>query len=590
MKLISYLSSSLRLKLLALFVILTAVPLLIVGLVSYHKSYVTVSDHSKAATLLAADQLARNIDVMIEDTERLLELGKSPQVLNFLYSQSETYEDAKSILQTIQLYRDTYNSSDLLNITMVNRYGKGISERKGVFQLDYNPLRNLHFVYLTQYPDVILRIPPGNSTAYDRLDGFAYPDRDVISIISTVKQRITHEVIGFTVIDIDVSSIETFRQQASIGQSGVFDILTQDGTPIFSTGSVDYATLAGQMRQQRDSYIHSVNGTPLFVAYSTSVRTGWKIIGAAPLEEIVAEANSIRRLIIVSVLLSAVFAITLYYFLTQRITLPLQILMNKMRKATQGYLDTKVSLSGKDEIADLGRSFNIMLDNIKTLMEKSIREQEHIKKAELRTLQAQINPHFLYNTLDSIIWMAEAENKQSVIQLVKALSRFFRLSLNKGRDWVSIHTELEHAQSYLIIQQMRYRDILEYEILVDPELRVYPILKMTLQPLVENAIYHGVKNKRGMGKVTILGHLQGSDLLLIVEDNGAGIPARKLEELRASLEQPLGTDDAEDDKEGGFGLLNVHHRIRLYFGPSYGIEISSKEGISTQITIRLPKR
>src|SRR5690606_9168624 len=178
-------------------------------------------------------------------------------------------------------------------------------------------------------------------------------------------------------------------------------------------------------------------------------------------------------------------------------------------------LEAKIKTDGHDEIADLSHSFNTMLDNIKLLIDKNNREQEQVKKAELRTLQAQINPHFLYNTLESIIWLAQSNQNEKVVQLVKAMAKFFRISLNKGKDWVSIKTELDHVQSYLTIQHMRYYDILSYEIDVPKELYPYPILGMTLQPLIENAIYHGIKNKRGMGIIRVTGEMQSDAIVLI---------------------------------------------------------------------------
>ncbi|MBR2566169.1 MAG: histidine kinase, partial [Paenibacillus sp.] len=456
MKLVQWIASSLRLKLLSMFIILSSVPLIIVGLISYHKSYTVVSEHNKASTQLAADQLARNIDIMFEDMERLLELGKNPQVLQYLYAQSESYADAKAILQTFNLYRETYKYDKVLNISFVNFYGKGISERKGVFKLERNPLRNPYFQYLVQYPNAILRIPHAASYAeYNRLDGFVYPKQNALSIMTTVKERITHEVIGFIVIDINDSFIDDFLTTTKIKDSGFFYITDQYGKTLFkppsSQASLDIINQISSVpiHTQQGSFNLSAGSKPQFVVYSTSKQTGWKIIGAAPFQEIITEANSIRQLIIISVLLSAFFAISLYFFLNNRLIHPIQILMNKMRKAANGYLEVKVTPTGSDEIADLGQSFNIMLEKIKTLIDQSIKENEQVKIAELRTLQAQINPHFLYNTLESIIWMAEAEKKESVIQLVQALSKFFRLSLNKGFDWVTIQTELEHARNYL---------------------------------------------------------------------------------------------------------------------------------------------
>ncbi|SFF18572.1 two-component system, sensor histidine kinase YesM [Paenibacillus algorifonticola] len=596
MKLMRWIFSSLRAKLLLMFIILTSVPLIAVGLISYQKSYNAVSDHSKAATMLVVGQLGNDIDALLEDTGRLLELENNPQVLHYLFSQTDTYEDAKAIIQTMNLYRETYKYESVLNITVVNLYGRGLSERKGVFQLDRNPLRNPHFQYLLNHPDEVLNIPPPDASPLDRLDGFHYSQHNVISIMATVKQQITHEVIGFIVIDLDDSIIERYCENITLGESGYVYVVDQAGNPIFLPSAMTSlakaqppADLSTQLALQQNSYVDYSNGRPKFVAFTTSSTTGWKIVGSVPLQEIVAEANEIRQLIIISVLLSIVFAITLHYFITARLTRPIQLLKSKMRLAAGGFLEVKVQPSGHDEIADLGNSFNIMLEKIKRLLKQSIEEQEHLQKAELRTLQAQINPHFLYNTLDSIVWMAEAGRSGQVIQLVQALSRFFRISLNRGRDWIALKDELEHVQSYLIIQQMRYRDILEYELDVPEALKDLPILKMTLQPIVENALYHGIKNKRGKGLIRITAYAShDSDVYLMIEDNGIGMKPERLAELREALRMQHIPEETGSEVSGGFGLHNVQQRLRLYYGEAYTVIVESEDQLGTKVTIRIP--
>ncbi|MDQ0058116.1 cache domain-containing sensor histidine kinase [Paenibacillus harenae] len=596
MKLIRWISSSLWAKLLLMFIVLTSIPLIVVGLVSYQKSYTAVSGHSKAATMLVADQLGRDIDVLFEDTGKLLELEKNPQVLHYLFSQSDTYEDAKDILKTFELYRETNNYDSVLNITMVNLYGRGISERKGVFQINVNPLRNPHLQHLFNNSEAVLIIPPTDADPLDRLDGFQYPQRNVISIMATVKQRITHEVIGFIVIDINDSVVEQFCDDVRIGKTGFFYVVDSSGTPIFKPSALNQAestlstiNLQPYLNTKSHQFVDSNSGKPKFVVFTTSEQTSWKIVGLVPLQEIVEEANAIRKLIIVSVLLSIVFAFTLHFFITARLTKPVQVLKNKMRLAASGYLEVKVSPSGRDEIADLGMSFNIMLGKVKTLLDQSIREQKQIRKAELRALQAQINPHFLYNTLDSIVWMAEAGKNVQVIKLVQALSRFFRISLNKGRDWISLRDEIEHVRSYLIIQQMRYRDILDYTIEVDEKLMDYSILKMTLQPIVENALYHGIKNKRGKGLIKV-SVAEDEYLHITVEDNGIGMSADRLSALREQLSLQRQPEETGSQVSGGFGLHNVHQRIKLYYGESFSVHVDSVDKEGTKVTISIPKK
>lgn len=216
--------------------------------------------------------------------------------------------------------------------------------------------------------------------------------------------------------------------------------------------------------------------------------------------------------------------------------------------------------------------------------EQVTREQKQLRKAEFDLLQAQINPHFLYNTLDAIVWSAEAGNEKQVVKMVGSLSEFFRSSLNKGKEIVTIREELSHVRSYLEIQQIRYQDILDYEIDVPEDLFVNEIPKITIQPVVENALYHGIKEKRGGGKITVTGSEDGNDYIITVTDNGIGMEPDRLKEVRDGL-----TDSSPDSKKI-YGLYNVNQRIKLDFGDEYGLSIDSIYDEGTTVTIRLPKK
>lgn len=217
------------------------------------------------------------------------------------------------------------------------------------------------------------------------------------------------------------------------------------------------------------------------------------------------------------------------------------------------------------------------------IKEQVTREQKLLRKAEFDLLQAQINPHFLYNTLDAIVWSAEAGNQKQVVNMVGCLSDFFRLSLNNGREIVSIGDELSHVRSYLVIQQIRYQDILKYEVEVPEELFKYEIPKITIQPIIENAIYHGIKNKRGGGKITVNGEESGDNVIISISDDGIGMDPDKLLEVKNAL---TGNSPKTDVV---YGLYNVNERIKLNFGEEFGLNIESAFGAGTTVTIKLPK-
>ncbi len=219
----------------------------------------------------------------------------------------------------------------------------------------------------------------------------------------------------------------------------------------------------------------------------------------------------------------------------------------------------------------------------KPIEEQVTREQKQLRKAEFELLQAQINPHFLYNTLDTIVWSAEAGNQKQVVKMVGSLSDFFRSSLNKGKEIVTIRDELQHVRSYLEIQQIRYQDILKYEIDVPEELFDYQIPKITIQPIVENALYHGIKNKRGGGTIVVSGKDEGETMLIQVKDDGKGMKPERLKEIN----KDLSGDKLENTAI--YGLYNVNERIRLSFGEEYGINVESTYEVGSCISIRLPK-
>jgi len=281
------------------------------------------------------------------------------------------------------------------------------------------------------------------------------------------------------------------------------------------------------------------------------------------------------------------FSVLAAWGISRSIYIPIKKLHDVTTTITKNDLQALVTGDNVDEITELGMSFNIMIGRIRELVEAKTKEQENLKKAELRALQAQINPHFLYNTLDTIIWMAESKKTDSVIEIVRALSSFFRISLSKGKDWITIGEEVERTRSYLTIQRMRYRDIMDYRIEVDERVAGNTILKLILQPLVENALYHGIKNKRQGGTITVRAKQRDeNEVLLEVEDDGIGFTPDKLAQLQAELE-----DDSGDIKlESGFGIGNVNKRIRLYYGKQYGISIQSEYSTGTCVTLAIPAR
>jgi two-component system sensor histidine kinase YesM len=266
--------------------------------------------------------------------------------------------------------------------------------------------------------------------------------------------------------------------------------------------------------------------------------------------------------------------------LSRRITEPIGLLAKKAEDLGNGDFTLAPVVTDTKELKMLDDGFNEMVTRINTLMAKEIEDQKYLRLAELELLQAQINPHFLYNTLDSIGILAESGRSEDAVKMVSSLSVFFRNSLSKGRDIISLRAERDQVAGYLTIQQIRYSDILKYEILIPEELLGYMTPKLILQPLVENALYHGIKNKRGPGSITITGELEGDDILLKVCDNGVGMTDEQVRALQTGV---------YEDRHTGLGLVNVHKRVKLYCGEDYGLSFESEAGVGTTVSILLPK-
>lgn len=284
------------------------------------------------------------------------------------------------------------------------------------------------------------------------------------------------------------------------------------------------------------------------------------------------------------IVILVIVAIVMITYIPRTISRPVRELCKVTEQAAEGDLTVRSHIAHGAELKVLSDSFNVMIEKTSNLIDRVKEEQTKLREAELEILQVQINPHFLYNTLDTIVWLAEAGDNEQVVNMVEVLSDFFRASLNGGKDIVTLEEEYRHVSSYLQIQQVRYKDILEYEIKLPEELGQVQIPKITLQPLVENALYHGIKNKRGKGLIRVYAYKKNDLCVIAVEDNGRGMTPEKLAEIKAGLLR-----QREEEKES-YGLYNVNERIRLRFGNQYGLSFYSEDHAGTKVEIYLPVR
>lgn len=294
------------------------------------------------------------------------------------------------------------------------------------------------------------------------------------------------------------------------------------------------------------------------------------------------QESAIRNTIIVSLIVS-IIVIALVSMISRSVTKPIKNLCSAVVQLGEGDFSTRADEKVGDEVYTLTQNFNSMAYRIGELIENIKIEQKNLKDTELKLLQAQINPHFLYNTLDTIVWLAEDGKKEKVVEMITSLSDFFKTSLSQGREFITIKEEINHVKSYLEIQKVRYDDIMDYNIQVDESLFLNVLPKITLQPIVENAIYHGIKNKRTKGEINIYSKIYENEYEIIVEDNGKGISKEELEKIMEEIKGKNVTD-----KERGYGMYNLEARLKIAFGDKFGVRIESAINSYTKVIVKLP--
>ena len=327
--------------------------------------------------------------------------------------------------------------------------------------------------------------------------------------------------------------------------------------------------------------VENLSGKNLTLNVRTIGYTGWKLVGVTPSAALGIDGIKFRFFVLFVADLFLFLLAMINAFISDKISNPIKSLDGSVREIESGNLDVEIVPSGSYEVEHLGKSIKNMLGRIKVLMSDLVAEHNAKRKSEFDTLQSQINPHFLYNTLDIIVWMIENENSDKAVNIVTALAKFFRISLSKGKNIITVKDEVEHVRNYLMIQNMRFKNRFEYSIEVDKKVLSYSSLKLMLQPLVENAIYHGMEFMDGDGEIDVKVFKEDDSLYFTITDNGLGMSEDMVETL-------LSKDFVPSKKGSGIGVKNVNERIKLYFGSEYGLKVESEPDEGTKITIHLP--
>ncbi|OMF03380.1 histidine kinase [Paenibacillus amylolyticus] len=419
-----------------------------------------------------------------------------------------------------------------------------------------------------------------------------YKDDEIVSVARSITDEASGRVRGVIMIDLKLRSVSQAARNVTLGKSGYVMVTDAEGQSVYKPEHplIEHIPTDWFPSGESGTFTADTEGGTLLFMYQSSTFTGWRTVGVFPTRDSISEVRQIQFYVVSFVFVVCLFGLSASLWFSRSIAQPIFRLMSYMRRAETGNLRPGRWSDRADEIGMLGNSYNRMLAQIRQLISLNELRERQKRDAEMRSLQEHIKPHFLYNTLDTIHWMARKEGAEDVSGMVGALSRLFRIGLSKGQDYIPLHSEIEHMTSYMQIQQTRYRDRLQYTLNIPEELRDLLVLKLLLQPLIENAIYHGIKGRRGPGHIRVEARLEHNRLLLTVQDNGAGMSNERLAEMQQLLEAPLASLETSSPGITGksYGMLNVQARLRLSFGDEYGIELESQEGEGTSVTIIHP--
>ncbi|MGE5581621.1 MAG: cache domain-containing sensor histidine kinase [Bacillota bacterium] len=574
---------SLRSKFILSFVILSTIPMIILAFFSYRVYHDILQRNIQSYTSEVIDRVSRNLEIYLSDLERILELRNDYYNLQFIkLNLAGDIEGNRKY--TFRLWENLNNirqfKTDLRDVSVTTLGGVTV----GCYGVTHTDLaQNELFQALAN------RTPGEDGTAIwgphpDWLGG------QVFSVGRAIRGDYDN-FLGIMSIDVDVELLNRICGNIRLGKTGYIMLVDDNNRIIYHPKPELIGKSLGFLLGKSSSIADWKQGFTTkmgpgnqMIAVKTFAQANWRIIGLSNRFELATEMQKITRLSLIIILTTIiVLTLTAIYF-ASLLTDPLKELQQSMRQASED-LNTNAKISTTDEIGQLGESFNQMLARIRQLMEQSVQEQKKLRRTEMIALQEQIKPHFIYNTLDLIIGLLETKQNEDVINMVEALGAFFRISLSHGQEFISIREEVEHIRNYLYIQRFRHGDKYDYQIEVQEELLDKKTLKLILQPLVENAIYHGVRQlEQPGGLIIVKGYFMGEHVYFEIIDNGHGIPMAIVEDIANCLQ---GAATAEDEKRF-FGLKNVHERITLAFGKEYGLKVDSVINEGTTVTVHIP--
>ena len=576
---------SIRSKLLFAFVAVILLPLFTLGLLGPYISARTLESEATIHTWQLIRQVTRNIEFYVRQTERIISIvDANPDVQAFMAfegsAQTFSAREQAAARQLLRAISDAH--PEIAGILVVSEDNRPLSNE--IQPITRDPLtEESWYREAADNPGTVQLLP--RPIGRNLRSSHEYSADEVVSIVKAVVDPRTAQVRGVVLIDLRLKVMEAIFGDLTVGFGGFLFIEAPGGAIVYTpVNPIVYRVRDEWLDKPRAISVRRIKGEDYQIVSQWSQYTQWNTVGVFPLNEIMRQVSTIRYYSLIIAGVTVLVALLVSVFFTSSIARPVIKLRSLMKEAEEGNLGVRFEGRQEDEIGYLGKSFNTMIEEVQKLLAMVYREQQSKREAELKILQEQIKPHFLYNTLDTIQWMAQEHGAADIVKVVGALTSLFRIGLSRGKEMIRVSDEMEHVRSYLIIQKTRYEDKFDFSVCMDDSVLSLLVLKLTLQPLVENAIYHGIKERRGHGCIKVEAGRRDGMLVLRVADDGVGMSAETLASVRALL----ASLPAEKGQKLGYGISNVNERIQLSFGKKYGLSFDSSPDLGTTVEILHP--
>lgn len=564
------------------FGVLIAIILLVSSTMTYYFVEESAKDNAERYTYDILEQVSQIIGYYVLEMESVTRsISSDSETVRYFVDDENLTELQKNLIREkikVQIAALLDSRKDITSATLFGYNGDVISYNDNLIS-DYSDIENSSWYRGAQGKNGQTFIT-GSYVQNIYRDGYPW----VVSMSSEIYDRYEQTARGIMVLDMNYATINDICSNVTLGEHGYIYLLDSDGGVIWHPKQqLVHAGLYEELLEDiiirsDGSFQEVVDGKKKVYTVVTSDMTGWKIVGVMNNDEMVENIDRIAILFILIGLVSVIAAFILARVIASALSKPIRKLKTSMIEVQNGNLEAVAVIDNSNEIGDLSHTFNEMAYEIRDLIESNNMNQQLKRKSEFKALQAQINPHFLYNTLDSIIWMSMAGKQEDVVEMTSALARLFRLSINKGEEMITLQGEVDHVTNYLKIQKYRYDNKLTYHIHLEPSIANLMVQKLILQPLVENAIYHGIKKRLEGGHIDVMIYKEDGYVFLHVKDNGVGMDSKTL--------HTIGIVGAES--ESGVGSKNVVDRLTLFYGASVDIRFESEYDVGTMVTIVIP--